>query len=75
MQFSVQYDDGVWYFEVSSGENEDDYLEEFEITNLADAKAAAADLINELRAVAEADEDEEDGDNTPFSKFIDELDS
>jgi hypothetical protein len=75
MQFSVQYEDGVWYFSASSGENEDDYLEEFEINNLADAKAAAADLILELRAVAEADEDEEDDDGGPFDKFLNELDS
>jgi hypothetical protein len=75
MQFSVQYEDGVWYFSASSGENEDDYLEEFEITNLADAKAAAADLITELQVAAEADEDDDDDGADPFDKFLDELDN
>jgi hypothetical protein len=71
MQFSVQYDDGVWYFEVSSSENEDEYLEEFEITNLADAKSAAADLLKELRDAAEADDEEDEDD---FDDFVDKLD-
>ena len=72
MQFSVQYEDGVWYFSASSGENEDEYLEEFEITNLADAKSAAADLLNELQDAAEADDEEDEDD---FDDFVDKLDS
>ena len=72
MQFSVQYEDGVWYFSASSGENEDEYLEEFEITNLADAKAAAADLLKELQDAAEADDEEDEDD---FDDFVDKLDS
>jgi hypothetical protein len=72
MQFSVQYEDGVWYFSASSGENEDEYLEEFEITNLADAKSAAADLLKELQDAAEADDEEDEDD---FDDFVDKLDS
>lgn len=70
MQFKVEYDDGVWVFTVTSDDDEDEYLEEFEITNYADAKAAAADLIKEIAEAAEADDDEDD----PFEDFLDELD-
>lgn len=73
MQFKVEYDDGVWIFTVTSDENEDEYLEEFEITNYADAKAAAGELIKEIAEAAEADDDEDDEDD-PFEDFLDELD-
>lgn len=69
MQFTVEYADGVWIFTVSSAEDEPEYLEEFEITNYADAKAAAADLIKEIAEAAEAD----DSDDDPFEDFLDEL--
>jgi hypothetical protein len=68
----VQYDDGVWIFTVASDDDEPDYLEEFEITNLADAKAAAKDLIEEIMEAAEA-EDEEDEEADPLEGFLDEL--
>lgn len=70
MQFTVEYDEGTWIFTVSSNEDEAEYLEEFEITNYADAKAAAADLIKEIAEAAEADDD----DDVPFEDFLDELD-
>ena len=70
MQFKVEYDDGVWVFTVADGGDDLEYLEEFEITNYADAKAAAADLIKEIAEAAEADDDEDD----PFEDFLDELD-
>lgn len=70
MQFTVEYDDGVWIFTVSSDDDEDEYLEEFEITNYADAKAAAADLIKEI---AESDDEDEDEDD-PLADFLNDLD-
>lgn len=73
MQFTVEYDDGVWIFTVSSDDDEDEYLEEFEITNYADAKAAAAELIKEIAEAAESDDDDEDDDD-PFADFLDDLD-
>lgn len=73
MQFKVEYDDGVWVFTVASDDDEDEYLEEFEITNYPDAKAAAAELIKEIAEAAEADDDEDDEDD-PFEDFLDELD-
>lgn len=70
MQFTVEYDDGVWIFNVSSDGDEPDYVEEFEITNLADAKAAAFELIEEIMEMAEAEDDEDD----PFAEFLNDLD-
>ena len=71
MQFTVEYDDGVWIFNVSSDGEESDYVEEFEITNLADAKAAAFELIEEIMEMAEAEDEDEDD---PFAEFLNELD-
>ena len=73
MQFTVEYDDGVWVFTVSSDDDEPEYLEEFEITNLGDAIAAAGELIEEIKEAAEA-EDEEDGGDVAFEDFLSELD-
>jgi hypothetical protein len=73
MQFTVEYDDGVWLFTVTSGDGDDDYLEEFEITNLEDAAAAAADLTKEIMEIAEG-EDELDEDADPLEGFLEELD-
>jgi len=73
MQFTVEYEDGAWLFTVSSNGDELEYLEEFEITNFADAKAAAADLIKEIMEASEDDDDDED-DEEPFEDFLDELD-
>lgn len=72
MQFTVEYDDGVWIFTVASDDDEPDYLEEFEITNLSDAMAAARDLIEEIREAAEA-RDEEDDEADPLEGFLNEL--
>lgn len=71
MQFTVEYDDGVWIFNVSSDGEESDYVEEFEITNLADAKAAAFELIEEIMEMAEAEDEDEDD---PFAEFLNDLD-
>lgn len=72
MQFQVEYDDGVWVFTVASDDDEPDYLEEFEITNLADAMAAAKDLLQEIQEAAEA-EDEEDDEADPLEGFLNDL--
>ncbi len=48
MQFSVVYSDGTWVFKVSSLEDEPDYLEEFEITNLKEAQGIADELVAEI---------------------------
>lgn len=48
MQFTVTYNSGVWTFTVEATDPESDYFEEFEITDEAEAKTAAADLIEEL---------------------------
>lgn len=73
MQFTVEYDDGVWIFTASSTGDESEYMEEFEITNYADAKAAAAELLKEIAEAAEDDDDDDDEDD-PFEDFLDELD-
>jgi ferric-dicitrate binding protein FerR (iron transport regulator) len=72
MQFTVEYNAGVWIFTVTSDDDEPDYLEEFEITNQADAAATAYELIEELKEAAEAG-DEEDEDADPLEGFLDEL--
>ena len=72
MQFTVQYDYGFCIFTVASDDDEPDYLEEFEITNLADAVAAAQELIEEIKEAEEA-EDEEDDEADPLEGFLDEL--
>ena len=48
MQFSVVYSDGTWVFKVSSLDDEPDYLEEFEITNLKEAQGIADELVAEI---------------------------
>jgi len=72
MQFTVEYDDGVWLFTVTSGDNDDNYLEEFEITNIEDAANAAADLVREIMEIAEG-EDDLDEEADPLEGFLDEL--
>jgi hypothetical protein len=73
MQFTVEYDDGVWIFTVTSDDDEPEYLEEFEITNLGDAIAAAGELIEEIKEAAEAEDEEDEGD-VAFEDFLSELD-
>ena len=73
MQFTVEYDDGVWLFTVTSGDSDDDYLEEFEIMNKEDAAAAAADLVKEIMEIAEG-EDDLDEDADPLEGFVKDLD-
>jgi len=73
MQFTVEYDDGVWLFTVTSGDSDDDYLEEFEITNVEDAAVAAADLVKEIMEIAEG-EDDLDEDADPLEGFVKDLD-
>lgn len=63
MEFRVIFEDGTWLFQVASSDNEDSYFEEFEITDLNEARDTAWDLIEEI---SKADEDFQDD-------FLDEL--
>ena len=45
MRFTVDFADGVWSFVV---ESQDDYREEFELTDLSEARDTAWDLIEEI---------------------------
>lgn len=56
MQFTVIYEDGMWSFRVESTGEEDEYLEEFEIDDLAEAKAAVQELVEEIQEIAEDEE-------------------
>lgn len=55
MKYTVTYDDGVWVFTLESTDPSSDYYEEWEITDEAEAKTIAAELIDEI---SEADDDE-----------------
>lgn len=55
MKYTVTYDDGVWVFTLESTDPASDYYEEWEITDEAEAKTIAAELIDEI---SEADDDE-----------------
>lgn len=55
MKYTVTYDDGVWVFTLESIDPASDYYEEWEITDEAEAKTIAAELIDEI---SEADDDE-----------------
>jgi hypothetical protein len=73
MKFTVEYEDGVWLFNVEASESEPHYMEEFDISNLADAQAAASDLIKEIREAYELGEEEEDEEE--FTALVNDLDS
>lgn len=53
MRLVVEYSRGAWEFSV---EGSDGYTDTFEVTSLADAQAAAGDLMKEI-AQDEEDED------------------
>ena len=55
MKYTVTYDGGVWVFTLESTDPSSDYYEEWEITDEAEAKTIAAELIDEI---SEADDDE-----------------
>lgn len=48
MEFRVIFEDGCWLFQVASSDDEDSYFEEFEVTDLNEARDAAWDLIEEI---------------------------
>lgn len=48
MRFSVEFEDGVWSFTVESDEDGGIYAEEFELTDLNEARDTAWDLIEEI---------------------------
>lgn len=70
MQFQVEYSAGTWVFTVAGGDNEPEYLEEFEVNSLQDAQAAALDLLEEL---LEADEVDDIDENDPLEGFFDDT--
>lgn len=58
MKYTVTYDDGVWVFTLESTDPASDYYEEWEITDEAEAKVLALELIQEI--IDTMDEDLED---------------
>ncbi len=74
VQFSVTYEDGIWVFSVSSLEGEPEYLEEFEITNLGDARSIAEKLVEEIRDLTEEDMEEEDDEDDDYEDELDIFD-
>lgn len=71
MQFTVDYSAGTWVFTVTGGDDEPEYLEEFEVNTLQDAQAAVLDLLEEL---VEADEADDIEDDDPLEGFFDDID-
>ena len=58
MQFRVIFEDGCWLFQVSSTDDGETYFEEFEVTDLNEARDAAWDLIEEISKDEEDFEDD-----------------
>ena len=58
MQFRVIFEDGCWLFQVSSADDGETYFEEFEVTDLNEARDAAWDLIEEISKDEEDFEDD-----------------
>lgn len=63
MRFTVEYENGAWFFEVVSTGNEPSHNETFEIDDFDEAVEVAAELIDEIRSTADPladlfDEDE-----------------
>lgn len=48
MKYTVEFCDGTWIFEVESTDPDDTYYEQFEITDLNEARDTAWDLIEEI---------------------------
>jgi hypothetical protein len=53
MEFRVVFEAGTWIFQVSSSPEEDSYYEEFEITDLNEARDAVWDLVEEISRAEE----------------------
>ena len=53
MEFTVRFEEGVWYFSV---QHADDSIEEFEMLDVLEAQAAAYELVEEISAEDEGDE-------------------
>jgi hypothetical protein len=63
MRLVVTFANGTWEFVVSSDDGAGDYVDNFEITDLDEAKAVAADLMIELSK-------EVDDDHDPIADFL-----
>ena len=57
MRFTVTYEDGAFIFHVSSTTEDNDYFEEFEITDLNEAKDTAWELVQDIKEMAEEEMD------------------
>ena len=57
MRFTVTYEDGIFKFEVASADEDNDYFEEFEITDLNEAKDTAWELVQDIKEMAEEEMD------------------
>jgi hypothetical protein len=49
MRFSVTYDEGEWFFEITSTEDEPRHFESFELDDIEDAIEACEELLREIR--------------------------
>ena len=67
MQFTVTFEEGVWSFEVNSTGDEDTYYEEYELTDLNEAREAVWALVEEISVV------EDDMDDIFGTIFSDEA--
>lgn len=53
MRFTVEYENGEWRFEVVSTGDEPSYVEIIEVDDLDEAVDTAAELLAEIRTVAD----------------------
>ena len=59
MRLTVEFVDGIYSFRVESLEPDDEYLEEFELTDLSEAKEAAWEIISDLSEPSEGSDDDD----------------
>jgi hypothetical protein len=64
MKFTVIYADGVWTFEVEATSPDDSYCEQFEITDLNEARDTVWNLVEEIQTRTD----------DPFEDFFDDND-
>ena len=64
MKFMVTYADGTWTFEVEATSPDDSYYEQFEITDLNEARDTVWDLVEEIQTRSE----------DPFEDLFDDVD-
>lgn len=57
MLLQVRYSAGVWEFEISSEDGEEDFHDVFEITELSEAQDEAFEAIASLQKLGDAEDD------------------